>query len=201
MRWIISLVTLLLLGSSRTSVAVPVHQGQRQATVAIVPGKRIGSVNLGAHDGTLKWLGSESSSDAGMMHVWYTWLHAKIAPGTSRCGARMDVFLTPTAGGDGTQKQVDEIRTTSSLYRTRNGIHVGSSLHSILRAFPCVRPTGAVIKQRGKHRARYYDDVKAGIAFEVEENHGKWADGTCVSIIVHPKGRTWDQTYLPVPQS
>ncbi len=182
------------------SAAVFLLSGRQARRLLVVPGRQVGSIHLGAEKKLPDWLGKPDSSDAGMMHAWMMWRRPPLSPYLTKRTKALDIYLVPVPGGDGPQKQIAAVYTASPLYRLKNGIHAGSSLQTILHHFPTAKPAGS-LQAEGGEAIRFYDDVSAGIAFEVRMTPHKQGKGVCTALIVHSCGAGLKQMYLPLPQS
>lgn len=150
----------------------------------IIPGKRIGNIELGAPANTLeKLLGKPDISDAAMGKAWLTWYAKKRDEHNNRNS--IDVFTT-YADSTMQEKTVQQIRITSPGYSTANGVDVYDGLASIQQKFPDAARTGHFRELNGDRIFTVYDDLRNGIAFEfVDANSQK----ICVGIIVHLPGK------------
>lgn len=146
----------------------------------IVPGERLGHITLGMNADSLETvLGYPDASDAAMGKAWLTW-NGKNNPSVLNIyTAYKDTTLT--------QKTVQQIRTTSSFFKTPNGTHVGQSLAQIKQQFPAMAATSTYTEAGAAYTL--YDDVAAGIAFEVRAS-------TCTGILIHKKGHRADDIYI-----
>ncbi|RZK31059.1 MAG: hypothetical protein EOO63_05105, partial [Hymenobacter sp.] len=90
----------------------------------VVPGRRLGSLTLGADAATLATLGPAAYGDAAMQKAWATWF------GTGHPPAQLDVYTTMIPGQD-THKSVRVVRATSTYFRLANGLRNGSTLRQI----------------------------------------------------------------------
>jgi hypothetical protein len=158
----------------------------------IVPGERIGKAILNTNADNLEQLfGKPDFSDAAMGKAWLTWYGKK--PDEHNNKTELDIY---TAYKDTSmrEKSVQQIRTTSSYFSTENNIHVYSSLEEIRKAFPQIQK----IKQNKNDARKFivYDDVNAGIAFEIVTVNNQHI---CTAIFVHPKDKKVTDIYIASP--
>ncbi len=153
----------------------------------VVPGKSLGSLQLGADAATLANLGPAAFSDAAMQKGWATWY------GTGHPPAQLDVYTAMTPGRDN-HKSVRVVRATSTYFRLANGLRTGSTLHQIQE---CYGQLPLATSYQLKAGPRYlYDDVQRGIAFELD---GKTSTSHCRALVVHQPGQAAAKIYLPMP--
>jgi len=152
----------------------------------IVPGKGIGSLQIGMTIAEVgEFMGHPELDDAAMGTGFQGWK----LPG----GALIVRYHRVSKGGkyrgqklDHDEWVVTQIRVTSSKFSTKSDIHVGSPLGDIRKSFAGLGTTSA----RGNTPSLdLYDDVKSGIAFEIEISNpidtSRWH---CGAIIVHAPG-------------
>lgn len=159
-----------------TAKAVP-------ADYLIVPGKSIGQTLLGGDaDSLVQRFGKPDKGDAAMGAQMMTW-YAK----HDTSGYLTSVYSHRNMGGkDENISRIKQIRITSPAFKTSEKIGVGSALNNLQKCYQLkVKPVpGAKDKQ-----LKLYDDITAGIAFEVG------ASGQCTAVIVHAP-RDSSATYL-----
>jgi hypothetical protein len=152
-----------------------------------VPGRSLGNLKLGADVATLAPYGPADYSDAAMQKAWATWY------GTGHPAAQLDVYSTMIPGQD-THKSVQVVRATSPYFRLANGLRNGSTLHQIQE---CYGQLPLASSYQLKAGTRYlYDDVKRGIAFELD---GKTSTSVCRALVVHLPGQSVNKIYLAMP--
>ncbi len=162
----------------------------RDLKYAIVPGKRIGGVELGENfEGTVKTLGEPDSGDAGMGHVWGWWF----SRGDS--AARHSLGIYASFNDSATGHFVRQIAVTSPVFVTADGISTNSTLGDILRVYTGARAVASYTSATGD-TVYLYDDQPKGIAFDVIRVGGDSAAGKCLSILVHMPGATAAGGYL-----
>jgi hypothetical protein len=153
----------------------------------VVPGQSLGNLRLGADAATLDNLGPAAFGDAAMQKGWATWF------GTGHPPAQLDVYTTMLPGQD-THKSVQVVRATSPYFRLANGLRNGSTLHQIQECYGQLPLATSYQLNAGP---RYlYDDVKRGIAFELD---GKTSTSHCRALVVHLPGQAAAKIYLPMP--
>ena len=128
-----------------------------------------------------------------MQKAWATWYGKPTS--SSLPPTQLDVYTA--ASGPDIRKTIQMVRTTSSWFRTINGLHCGSTLANIRHCYtPLTLATSyAVNPQASMHYI--YDDAKAGIAFEMD---GKTTGSRCMAIIVHLPGKSLASSYLSMTQ-
>lgn len=145
----------------------------------IVPGKSLGQVSLGSNGKqSLACLRTPDVLDPGMSQTRNVWA-AK-----SRSGKTNTLYIHTVSNGALNMKPdndvtIDTIRVTSPWFRTRGGLHTGSTLAQIQQRFPHLSPAGS-----GK---TLLDDKNAGIAFEFAQPPTRRS--RCIAIIVHSSGK------------
>ena len=82
---------------------------------------------------------------------------------------------------------IKQVRITSPSFKTKNGIHVTSTLSSINQSFKLLN-----LVESYSYAGRFYKvyDSAEGIAFEIGPG------GVCVAIIIHEPGKNKYGTYL-----
>jgi len=163
--------------------------GEVSSDRLIVPGESIGKTPLGMDAQRIEGLlGKPDMSDAAMGKAWLTWY------GTSRDEhnnkTELDIYTT-YKDNSMRQKTVQQIRVTSSYFKTEDGVGVYNSLEEIKKFFPGLKQV-ARYKDNGRV-IRIYDDVSKGISFDVAEA-GKQL--ICTAVVVHFMGKPVTQTYI-----
>ena len=184
----------------------------------IVPGSRIGKVRLGETRPLEALIGHpQACSDEAVGHGWDYWYTA-LKPGMPRY--ELDVYLIRTETAD---NQVEQVRITSPAFRTALGIRAGSTLAQIRRRFPRATltarydssdlPGPSYVYDRAKndwvenlapsaakahHTIYVYDDVPAGVAFEIPRSPSAGRpEDQCQAIVIHPRGSPVADVYVP----
>ncbi len=158
----------------------------------VIPGKSIGKVEIGMIDTSLETLfGKPDLSDAAMGKAWLTWYGKK--PDEHNNKTQLDVY---TAYKDTSMrdKSVQQIRTTSSFFKTEQNVHVYSSLDDIQKAFPAIKKVPQSADDAKKFMV--YDDVNNGIAFEIVDANDQQI---CRAIFIHVKGKGVRDIYIAAP--
>ena len=148
---------------------------------AIVPGKSVGTFNLGDADSVVyQQLGRPDHSNAAMgkaVLIWYA---------DTASGYPLSIFTARDMGNDETAR-IQQIRVTAPAFETAESIRVGATLADIRNHY---RVTAVETYDQDGETYTIYD-ADAGIAFEVGP------DDRCVAIIVHDTdGGT--SSYLPL---
>lgn len=153
----------------------------------IVPGERIGKVQLSENVSSLEVLGAPDKSDAAMGKAWLTWKGKRDEHNNA---TELNVYTTYK---DSTmrEKTVHQIRTTSSGFVTTNNNHVYSSLQAIEQEFPELKKI-AIYNDDGRD-ITIYDAVEKGIAFEITKANSQQI---CTGIIVHQKNKKVTDIYI-----
>lgn len=168
-------IAFLLASAFALSAAAPFRAGAEPAEEQLImPGKSIGKTHLGPN-GTayLRELPKPNASDPGMSQNRLIWTSGK-APEINI------LFIHTVANGvidakpsDGVT--IDEIRITSSEFRTVEEIKCGSTLAQIRKAFPEIQPAA-------DSSGSIYQDAAHGIAFEFTE--AAKDESPCIAITV-----------------
>lgn len=155
--------------NARKGVGNPtIHNEPVSPDNLISPGKGIGLIHLDENaDNLIQALGKPDRSDAAMgasMMLWFD--------NHDVSGYFVSVYAHHNMGAkDEHVSRIKQIRVTSPVYQTSSGIGVGASLQSIQKYFmPLKKHVSGIY---------IYDDVKAGIAFEINKAN------KCSAIIVH----------------
>jgi hypothetical protein len=155
----------------------------------IVPGESIGKTPLGMDAQNIETvLGKPDRSDAAMGKAWLTWYGKGRDEHNNK--TELDIYTT-YRDNSMREKTVQQIRVTSSFFKTSGGVGVYNSLDEIKRFFPALKQV-ARYKDDGR-TIRIYDDVGKGISFDIAEA-GKQL--ICVGVTVHLKGKPVAQTYI-----
>ena len=141
----------------------------------IVPGKRIGMTRLnGNADSLVTKLGKPDSGDAAMGAQMMTWINKH---DTNKY--RTTVYSHRNMGGaDENVSYIKEIRVTSPWFKTADYAGAGSALKDIKKLYKLKMH----MLDTYKKKYALYDDVNAGIAFEVDST------GKCAAVLIHAAG-------------
>jgi len=171
------------------SIATSVHSanGSPYTAQSIVPGQRIGSLQLKSYTGSLP-LGKPDASDAGMSHYHYLWVSKRHERGQTRTYTTFAAAVSNAAINGGRGERIGSIRVTSPYFRTASGISVGSTLADAKRRYSHLVPD--------RDRTNVLIDARAGIAFEYSRPHPS-SSSQCIAITVfkprNPQVFTADQ--------
>lgn len=143
----------------------------------VVPGVSLGQIKIGAPGTTLARLGRPYGGDAAMQKAWSTWL--------GKGSARLDVHTAVLRD----RPIVRVVRATSTSFRTTGGLGPGTSEAMWRRAYPGARDLGTYRPPSGGPPVHLFDDVRRGLAFEVQR-------GQCVAVAVHARGSRVDSSGL-----
>ncbi len=161
--------------------AIIKNKNEVNADWLLVPGISAGQTQLNENaDNLFQRFGAADGGDAAMQKavaVWYA-QHDSTSYSTAVYTARNTD--SPTIA------KVLQIRVTSPVFKTTNGIHTTSSLPDIQNEFQVEKTE--TYQDAGNSYSVY--DSKKGIAFEIN------SDDKCVAIIIHKAGVTGEGTYL-----
>lgn len=144
----------------------------------IVPGKQVGALYLGQDmKEVFATLGNANDGDAAMGSALAIWKKDSISVFSSYRDSNMVV------------KAAKQIAVGSSAYSTAEHIHTGVKLSQLIDAWPRLKLSAVYVNEKSKDTLKIFDDVAAGIAFDIE-------NGLCSRIIVHPKDKSVQGTYL-----
>ena len=147
----------------------------------LVPGKSAGKTVLnGDAEEVYKRLGKPDGGDAAMgkaIALWYSnhdsTLHS------------VAIYTRRDMGND-PKALVNQIRVTSPLFKTKEGIHTTSNLDTIKKVFKVEKTEE--YEDAGQNYTVY--DSPSGMSFEVDSQK------KCVAIIIHQSGQVGQGTYL-----
>ena len=166
-------------------VPLPVSENQ-----LIIPGKSIGQTFINEKgDSVFKLLGKADAGDAAMGKSISTWYSKSSINNNDSVKHSTTVYFTTNMGGPDEANRAKQIRVTSPFFITSERLGVNSDFDSLMHYFPEIKKT-AVYKDAAKKEVFIYDDIKAGIAFEI--NNGN----KCVGVTIHPSGDKAFGTYL-----
>jgi hypothetical protein len=147
----------------------------------LIPGVSAGQTRLNEDaDSVYQRLGTPDGNDAAMMKAVAIWYAHHDTTGNSIA------IYTSTNTDTPIVARIKQIRVTSPVFKTADGIHTTSSLQEIKNHFP-VQQT-ETYKDAGAGYAVY--DSKQGIAFEINP------DSVCAAIVIHKAGVINEGTYL-----
>jgi hypothetical protein len=149
----------------------------------IVAGISIGQTTINESGKDVhKRLGTPDGGDAAMgksVSIWYA--------NHDTTGYIIQMYFSRGQGDDEIQR-VKQIRVTSPFFKINNEVHTGTPLKNALSLYKLKKV--ALFTDKGNSRS-LYDDVKGGIAFDVDEKE------IITGITVHEPGREAASTYLP----
>lgn len=144
----------------------------------IVPGKQAGKIYLGQDmQEVFTLLGRPDEGDAAMGSALGIWTKDSVAIFSSYKDSTM------------VAKTVKQISVSSAAFNTADHIHAGMPLAQFKAALPAIKEGAAYVNEKTRDTLRVYDDMAGGIGFDV-------VDGKCVSVIIHPKDKPVNSTYL-----
>ena len=161
------------------------------ANDTIVPGKSIGHILLNEKmDEVIKVLGQPDSADAAMGKSMSKWFSKPSKKGADTVIHSIIVFATTNFGGKDEASRVRHIRITSPFFKTAEQVGCGSTIAFIKMQYPEIKKPGASYTDRSGNTVMIYDDVKEGIAYEID------GSTRCIGITVHGRGQKARETYL-----
>lgn len=149
----------------------------------IVPGISIGqtAINESSED-VHKKLGKPDAGDAAMgksVSIWYA--------GHDTTGYVTQMYFSRGQENDEI-KRVKQIRITSPAFKISSKVYTGTPFKNVRATYKLTKAATFTDKRK---ELSLYDDVKAGIAFDVDDK------GIITGITVHEPGREAAATYLP----
>lgn len=175
------------------TVIVNNDQSQTDTTASesnplIVAGESVGKISLGADAATLQSiLGKPDMSDAAMGKAWETWYGKQRDEHNNKTELNIYTAYKDTSMRE---KTVQQIRTTSSFFKTNDSVCVYSSLDEIKNKYTVKK--SAQYNSDGR-TITVYDDKKNGIAFEMASAS---TQNICTGIIIHPKNKSVNDIYI-----
>ncbi len=162
------------------------------AAQLIKPGKGIGRISIGDRgEAVTEKLGRADGGDAAMGKAWSVWYSKPGADAKDTARYSTAVYTARQMGVGDEASLVKQIRVTSPFFKTQGNIRSGVALSETLAQFP---QATKVSSQGSKHQKFVmYDDVEAGIAFEIDEK------AVCIAINVHAPGEAVTATYMAFP--
>jgi hypothetical protein len=160
---------------TKTPVATP-HQDW-----LLVPGIAVGKMRVNENAAqAFKVLGVADGGDAAMgksVAIWYN---------NHDSTANSVAIYTVRDTGDAPISLIKQIRVTSPIFKTENGVHPGSTLAEIKEAFDVSQTE--TYKDEGQMYTVYSSNK--GIAFEMNSSE------KCVAVVVFQSGKPLPGTYL-----
>lgn len=144
----------------------------------IIPGRQVGALYLGQDmKAVFASLGNANDGDAAMGSALAIWKKDSISVFSSYRDSNMVV------------KAVKQIAVGSPAYSTADHIHTGIKLSQLIDRRPGLKLSAVYVNEKSRDTLKIFDDVAAGISFDIEK-------GLCSRIIVHPKAKSVQATYL-----
>ena len=174
----IATVPSIIFAASMVAFAHSAYSKPSQAQL-IIPGRRIGSLELRSYPAGQLPPGKPDASDAGMSHYHYLWVSHR------REGRRVLTYTTiaaavanaPVNGKPGVT--IEAIRVTLPVFRTPAGVAVGSRLADARFRYRHLRPD--------PNLPNILVDQNGGIAFEFASGHPRPAS-RCIAVMVFRPG-------------
>jgi hypothetical protein len=158
----------------------------------IIPGKQIGKTQIGDDPETLvKNLGKPDSSDAAMGKAWLFW------NGKRDEHNNKTLLAVYTTYKDNTMKEkiVKLIYSTSSFFKTSNGVGVYSDLGEIKKQFHGLQQVAQFKEHNSERMIHIYTDKNQGIAFETAEARDQQI---CIAVTVYIPNENLLDLYIPL---
>lgn len=142
----------------------------------IYAGEGIGELALNnSLDEALKIMGEPSTADTSKKTLLFQWKTGK--------ADTVQYYTSALFSTNGDVKKIKQININSPIFKTPMQVSCGSTLAYIKIQYPTLKkPTETYLDKEEKTIA-VYDEVKEGIAFEINES------GKCVLVSVHVKGQ------------
>lgn len=143
----------------------------------IIPGKSIGSLQVGAKTDSLQKLGRPQKGDAGMCKSLSRWFY-----GDSSMASRkeLDVF-SECDPDDEMRPHVKWIRTNDRAFRTKSDIGIGSTLEEIKSNFDSLVTFATYTAISDSAKMQMLQAKNSGISFEITTGE----KDTCRAILVY----------------
>ena len=158
----------------------------------IIPGKQIGKTRIGDNPETLvKNLGKPDSSDAAMGKAWLFWNGKRDEHNNKTLLAVYTIYKDNTMK----EKIVKLIYSTSSYFKTNNGVGVYSDLGEIKKQFPGLQQVAQFKERNGERMIHIYTDKNQGIAFETAEAREQQI---CIAVTFYMPDEILLDLYIPL---
>jgi len=151
----------------------------------IVAGRSVGEISLGEDmEQVGKKLGRPNAGDAAMGKAWGIWYS------NDSTAKRPNEIAIYSSYRDTSMrvKDVKQIRITSNLFKTKDGLSTGGTLEDAKMKFPAIEKLTVYLNE-DKDTVLVYDAKKDGIGFE-------FLKGKSISLTVHPANTPVNGTYL-----
>ncbi len=160
---------------------------QANIDTEIVPGKRIGKIQIGLTVSQVrKLLGKPTGGDAALGTWWDDWRQY-----SKRNYEETEVRYNLSSDED-VHHRVTQILVTSPVFHTVEGISTNSSMKAIRTAYPHLKYI-QLLTDNSTPPMEIYDDRAKGIAFQIlRKRSGASYVRTCYAIIVHTRGEEFD---------
>jgi hypothetical protein len=158
----------------------------------IIPGKQIGKIQIGDDPETItKNLGKPDSSDAAMGKAWLFWKGERDEHNNKTLLAIYTTYKDNTMR----EKVVKLIYSTSSFFKTSNGLGVYSDLDDIKKQFPALQQVSQFKESNSERIIHIYTDKDQGIAFETAEARDQQIS---VAVTIYMPGENLTDIYIPL---
>jgi len=159
------------------------------STKLIIAGKGAGELFLGQDmQDVIKKLGHADDGDAAMgsaVGVWYT-------NSSADTSLRNPITIFSTyRDSNMVIKVIKQLSISAPEFSTTQGIHTGVKLKKLQSSYPSLKKAERYINEKNKDTLAIYDDLNAGIAFDIHKD-------TISAITIHPRKRVVNSTYLTV---
>ena len=152
------------------------------ASDTIFAGEKIAQLILNhSFEEALQIMGDPATADTSKKILLLQWKMNKIDT--------IQYYTTVLFNGSKVDKKITQISTSSPSFRTSNQVSCGSTLAYIKIQFPTIKKASDTFSNKEGKTISIYDEVKEGIAFEIDEG------GRCILVSVHVKG----QKYIKLP--
>jgi hypothetical protein len=160
----------------------------------VIPGHSIGGIYLREPASrALPALGKPSTGDAAMGRFWAVWVTH-----ISKSHRQYELDVLTIRDQTGLLEFVEQVRVTSPWFITRQGVRVGSTRSTVLKVFPDARLIDSNSTTHVHQNLVLYDDTRHGILFEFAVDNRRCIPSTkCSAILIHPKGQSALEEYLP----
>ncbi len=166
------------------------------AEARLLPGQSMGKIRVGERSEKINnlHLGQPDKMDAGMCKSLNRWFYGQDS------SQSLDIF-SACSGEDQMKPHVKWVRTTDSLFKTKQGLQVGSRLQDIKSVYDSLLSVATYTGQ-GHALTNIITAKDRGITFEVN-TVGKQltSQDTCKAIIIHAKTEQVPRFYFSFYQN
>lgn len=168
---------------SDKSLADSLHAADSLAKIVptgqlIIPGKRIGHININASaDSLITELRKPRFRDAAMgamLLIWNAWYKHHAYETATYSHRNM-------GNENDAVSYIKQIRTSSPRFKTADRLGAGSAMADVMKLYKLKKYP---LPGKGSKNSALYDDSAAGIGFEAD------SAGKCVAVLVHMPGDT-----------